>query len=373
MKLLILFSVLSTSALLHAADNAAPSCHDGGSKMVHDVAPAAEVTEPPKITTTRGKRGEYIRTITFGGMHIHGLQPSMRGPWARAYLKLFETSESPDVWITGYRAEVLDKNGVASQEFMCHTNLDLATVLPDGGHTTDHSQLSISQGQEDLAFPAGFGLKLTNAADKTMDLNAMVLNNNYADLDKEVKFKAQVTYLSDKQAKLRGLKPLEQTAVYSVCTMDPAPGQPKQTPCATATEEEIEKDSDGRRVTGHWLVPPGHQEITSDVTAQLALKGNTRAHYIWMHVHPFATSLALRDVTSNKMVWQGKVQGSGKLAVVKKTDRYISSKGLELFKDHKYELTSVYDNPTDQTADAMAALWMYVEPATADKALAQKN
>ena len=36
-----------------------------------------------------------------------------------------------------------------------------------------------------------------------------------------------------------------------------------------------------------------------------------------------------------------------------------SEKGLALYKDHRYEFVSIYQNPLDHDVDAMSALWMY--------------
>lgn len=336
----------------------AASCHKGGAETIAgSSAFFREPTGEVKSVDSKGPNGEFVKVVTFQGMPLKGLNPSMMGPWSRTYFKLLPSQESPSVWITGYRAEVQDEKGSASQEFMCHTNLDVVRMGKDG-EEYEHSQLSISQGQKEIQLPKGFGLKIDNGPLKKIDLMVMVLNNNYPDLDKKLNFKSTITYFSEAQAKAKGLKALEQTSVFIECDMDkPQPGQ--KTPCHTATTGEILTDEKGGRRTGHWLVPPGRQQISMDVTSQLALTADTKLHYIWMHVHPYAKSLELKDTTTGKTVWRGEARGDKKLAVVHETDHYVSETGLPVFKNHKYEFSAVYDNPTHHDVDAMASLWMY--------------
>src|SRR5581483_11644941 len=42
-------------------------------------------------------------------------------------------------------------------------------------------------------------------------------------------------------------------------------------------------------------------------------------------------------------------------------DELVSLDGIELYKDHKYELVSVYDNPTKQNVDSMASMYFGAE------------
>ena len=42
--------------------------------------------------------------------------------------------------------------------------------------------------------------------------------------------------------------------------------------------------------------------------------------------------------------------------------RSLSTTGCPAYKDHDYELTTVYDNRTDHDIDAMTAMRLYVHP-----------
>ena len=44
------------------------------------------------------------------------------------------------------------------------------------------------------------------------------------------------------------------------------------------------------------------------------------------------------------------------------TDSYSSTTGFPIYKNHDYELITVYDNPTGHDIDAMAVLRLYVQP-----------
>ena len=43
-----------------------------------------------------------------------------------------------------------------------------------------------------------------------------------------------------------------------------------------------------------------------------------------------------------------------------KVDYYSSEKSIPVYKDHEYELISVYNNPTKKTFDAMAIMYFYL-------------
>jgi cyclophilin family peptidyl-prolyl cis-trans isomerase len=342
-----------------AAQQSDPAGHEAGGMMASP--PAARTDSPVSISDRLDTAGQRVRTVLFRDLHIDRVYPSMHGPWAQRTFKL--APESPRVWLTGYRAEVLDGGtGRASQEFMCHTNLDLVgTASAPPELRQGRAQLSISQGQTELRFPRGFALPLDNDASREVRLTAMVLNSNYPGLDRRFDFKSTVRYLDDAAARQRGYRPLFQTSVYTVCPTEPPTGAGDQTPaCEPATPWEVHDGPYARRQTGHWLVPPGRQVITHDVTAQLNLPYDTTVHYIWVHLHPYGQRMELRDTTTGQMVWTGRARNHPRKALLLSTDHYASTEGIRLYKDHRYALTTVYDNRSGKRVTAMAALWMYL-------------
>jgi hypothetical protein len=71
-------------------------------------------------------------------------------------------------------------------------------------------------------------------------------------------------------------------------------------------------------------------------------------------VHPYSESLELRDLTTDTTVWKSFHGQHAQQIGVSWIDYYSSEQGLPFYKDHDYELISVYNNPTAQNSDAMA-------------------
>ncbi len=342
----------------------APSCHpnEGGAPMPEHLPTSA--TDPTVVPTDKPvvseqgvtPAGQHYKVLTFKGMKIDKLYPSMRGPWTRAYLTL--APDQPHLWITGYRAEVLDgENGKASQEFMCHTKFDQVAASYAASQRGYQSFFVISQGQDEIRFPEGFGLRVDNSSDYRYDLNVMVLNNNYPDIKRKLDFKATVTYMEDQEAKKRGVIPLTIVATTIFCPMDPKTTAPGEEICRPASPGEMQGPNGS---TGHWFVPPGRHKYHQVLTLPLAR--DTTVHYIMAHLHPHAESVELRDLTANQSVWKGKTLNDPDPAksLLLKTDNFSSVKGEPLYKNHKYELVAVYNNPTQKDIDAMASFWIYV-------------
>jgi hypothetical protein len=128
-------------------------------------------------------------------------------------------------------------------------------------------------------------------------------------------------------------------------------------PNATASSADY-VDPQGRKMTGHWIVPPGHQVNRSDVTWFMNLPFDTRLHYAAVHLHPFAQELILRDTTTNSDFFRAKATNPMSGIGLSRVDRFISVEGLLLYKSHKYEIVSVYDNPTNENADSMASIFL---------------
>ena len=108
-------------------------------------------------------------------------------------------------------------------------------------------------------------------------------------------------------------------------------------------------------------MPPGKQVNTSDVTWFLNLPYDTKVHYAVVHLHPFAQSLTLRDTTTNSDIVIAKAKNPNRGLGLEHVDDFTSIAGVPLYKDHKYELTSVYDNPTQQNVDSMASIFLALD------------
>ena len=88
---------------------------------------------------------------------------------------------------------------------------------------------------------------------------------------------------------------------------------------------------------------------------------DTTIHYIAVHLHPFAESLTLRDVTTGETVLASKAENRPERIGLARVDQIASAKGITLHKDHQYELVSAYNNTTGQNRTAMAVMYLYVE------------
>ena len=136
-------------------------------------------------------------------------------------------------------------------------------------------------------------------------------------------------------------------------------------------------DPKGRHMTGHWVVPPGRQVNSSDITWFMNLPFNSRLHYAAVHLHPFAESLSIKDVTTGQMVLRSQAVNPPEGVGLTHVDTFTSVPGIPLLKDHEYELVSVYNNTTPNNADSMASVFLglddpeFVKPTAA--ALAKRS
>ena len=119
-------------------------------------------------------------------------------------------------------------------------------------------------------------------------------------------------------------------------------------------------DAQGRKFTGHWVVKPGREVNQTLVTKILELPYDTTIHYIAVHLHPFAESLELRDLTAGAVVFKSSTRQFPDRIGLAHVDSFSSVEGIPIYKDHEYELVSVYQNITDQDQDSMAVMNLYM-------------
>ena len=122
----------------------------------------------------------------------------------------------------------------------------------------------------------------------------------------------------------------------------------------------IWEDPFGKKFSGHWEVPPGKQINHTNVTAYLNIPFDTRVHYIAVHLHPFAESLELRDITANKSVYTSYARNRNDKIGLEHVDYYSSVEGMPVYRDHQYELVTVYNNTSGEMQDSMAVMFLYL-------------
>ncbi|MGK0486258.1 MAG: hypothetical protein ACJAYI_001767, partial [Myxococcota bacterium] len=119
-------------------------------------------------------------------------------------------------------------------------------------------------------------------------------------------------------------------------------------------------DPFGRVFSAHWQVEPGRQVNSTPVTEFLEISYDTTVHYVSVHLHPFAQSLSLRDLTTGETVLHAEATSIDTGIGLKHVETITSEEGVRIFADHKYELVSVYENTTDQMQDSMAVMFLYL-------------
>lgn len=306
---------------------------------------------------------------------------SMMGPQSTQEIRLLEGEEGGEpelLWITGYEARMVGPDGETplSQEFMCHSNLDFDPQLHNrlfaDAKALTSRLFTLSQGQLEIEFPEGFGIPILSS--EPLSLTTQVLNLNPRGEALEVRHKVTVRFARDRDVE-GPLKPLFVQGVYGLVALEEAPpaergrhfgvagGEEEHGPgCLVGTNaaDHEYRDAFGRRFTGHWVVKPGREVNRTLVTHLLNLPFDTTAHYIAVHLHPFAESLELRDRTTGETVFKSHVRPAEKGIGIAHVDYFSSAEGLPLYRDHEYELVSVYHNTTGEDQDSMAVMNLYL-------------
>lgn len=309
---------------------------------------------------------------------------SMMGPWEQQEVRLAQDIDDDALlFITGYRAVMVGADGETSmpQDFMCHSNLDI-DVARHGeimGPSTGFSPrlFTLSQGQLEVRFPPGFGIPVR--ASEAMSLTTQVLNLNNQTAD--VRHRIAIEYVTDTETG-GAMRPLLPAAAYGLALLEgdsghfgvATPDQEVHGPgClveATASDHAYE-DGLGRTFSGHWQVPPGRQENRTLVTQLMRVPYETTIHYIAVHLHPFAESLELRDLTEDRTLFRSEAQNYEDRIGLANVDYLASVEGIPVYPDHEYELLSVYDNSSSEMQDSMAVMYIYLRDLETEKRLSE--
>jgi cyclophilin family peptidyl-prolyl cis-trans isomerase len=259
---------------------------------------------------------------------------------------------------------------------MCHVNLDLDAALHKEifrwKKNVNSRILTLSQGQLSVTFPPGFGMPIMS--NEPLLLTTQVLNHNIENPNLEVRHRVTFEYARDREL-ATPMTPLFNSGIYGMALIEGRDGifgkaaddtadhgnsclMRPQAP--NAMSGSLYKDGEGRTFTGHWIVRPGREVNHTNVTRLLDIPFDTTLHYAAVHLHPFAESLELRDLTTNQSIFRSIAKGPrGKVGLTRVTS-FSSSEGVTLHKDHEYELISVYNNTTKKDQDSMAV--MYLSP-----------
>jgi hypothetical protein len=313
---------------------------------------------------------------------------SMEGPGGVQKIYLGDPNRPPELlWITGIRTEMVGEDGTTAQlpELMCHLNVDLDPAFHQAmfniSRPVGARLITLSQGMLSAKVPDGFGFPVSS--NEPLMLFTQVLNLNIEKPNNmKVRHRVTIDYVRDRDVVTpmkplfnvgaSGMVQLDNNPIALTTSMNNAPAGAQQqgqghngtsclsgarAPQAAASSADY-VDPEGHKLTGHWIVPPGHQVNHSDVTWFMNLPYDTRLHYAAVHLHPFAAELTLRDVTANKDIFVAKATNPMNAVGLTRVDRFSSPEGVMLYKSHKYEIISVYDNPTHENADSMASVFL---------------
>jgi len=322
--------------------------------------------------------------------NITKIYKSMEGPYELQQVYLGDRNKPELLWVTSIRTDIVQEDGhtPANSQFMCHMNVDINpathSALLGEQHTPTMRLFTLSQGVFSANLPAGFGFPIISS--EPLSINTQVLNHNvHNPKNIRIRHKVTIEYIRDADLKtpMRAVTPAaasgmvmlgegkKENPIALIDSMGGSMGSMKgsehgpsclvapRAPNSSAGADYV--DPQGHKMTGHWVVPPGHQVNHSDVSWFLGLPYDTKIHYAVVHLHPFATSLTLRDATENRDIWTAKASGPEKGIGLAHVDTLTSVEGIPLYKNHKYELISVYDNPTKTNADSMASMFFAVE------------
>lgn len=308
--------------------------------------------------------------------HIDRIYPSMTGPWSQTKVTLLDQPRPELVWITGAEVEMLDSQGGKRMpdEFMCHANFDLDsanyTQVMGLSKSLDGRLFTLSQGQLSVRFPKGMGIPIRS--DFPLDLVTQALNLNVQDANFNVRHHVTLHFVRDVDTDGKMI-PLYESGVSSQVSLEGQPiafdimdhGTGTQVagmciPGQQAIAGDEGEDRYGRRFTGHWVVPPGRQVNRTRCTSIMNVPDDTRIYAIAVHLHPYAESLELRDVSESRTIFRSEARNYQDKVGLEHIECMTSVEGVPVYANHEYEMISTYNNTSDANADSMAVMYLYL-------------
>ena len=285
-------------------------------------------------------------------------------------------------WVKGFKAEVLDENGkvMPAGEFICHVNVDVDPaernrIFTDGQRCLTSRILTITQGQTDITFPEGFGVPV--ASDEHWRIVFQTANRT-CDQHRRIKLRLKVYMIPDHDL-VRPITPLAWYVPFIEVVIDknspeiiqkeksecpPCMGSGRGVNAPNAVATSVRADDFGRKITGHWVVPPGEQTWSSMVRDSGFSDKPRLVHAVWSHVHPCTKSISLVKVSPDprEAIFTATCQTDVEHGLrVKNIDYIYSKEGITLPANSNYEVDITYNNPTGQPLDSMGTLGIFFE------------
>ena len=326
----------------------------------------------------------YVANLNSPSLLVDGIYNSMKGPVA---YKMFLLDENEDelYWVTGLDVKAnskYDSKG-SSDDLICHVNLYHSPVehfSRMGMEERIDIQLSqlitLTKGGLFFEFPEGFGYPLYS--NEKIYVGSQVLNLNLKNPLFTVDYDFKLKYIKDKEKRL---KPLYMRYVVLVLPYDAAnekindiikknESEDEKVRCAIPRGENHGYNSfDEKRVptTAFWIVPKGKHTYRSNFTKVLALDTIETVHKINTHVHPYATSLEIRDITADSTIFKSIITNHKDRIGIDSITSFSSVKGVKMYPDHEYELVEEVDNTSGKESEMMASMFLYFYDHKLDK------
>ncbi|WP_130736886.1 hypothetical protein [Flavobacterium sp. J27] len=309
---------------------------------------------------------------------IDGIYKSMEGPKSSRYIQLSQDDDL--LWITGFEVEAIDAktNASISKDFICHMNVDINDI---NYYTNWHLEnrigkqyprlTSLSNGFEKYSYPEGFGIPIKG--NDYLYITSQALNHNYTSIFKKIKHEVTITY----QKYDGSQKPLLSKTVFIQLPYNKNnpfeeslnAGSNQCIPVETKNHSYMDKE--GNMLSGHWVVPKGKNSYHSNINEQLDLRDSLRLHFAAIHVHPFATSIALYDKKENKVLFKSAISNyKDKTGLIEVTP-FSSKEGIWLYKNHDYELRLEVNNTSETNQDMMGSMFLFFYDQELDEKIKQ--
>ncbi len=339
----------------------------------HRVAATPQAPISPEAIVTRSPGKLDVLSPVY---EIDRVYRSMTGPWSRTDVTLCDSPAPELLWITGCQVEMVNEqaNEKMPDQFMCHVNLDIDVDKHKQrfGLTRDRDErlFTLSQGQLEVHFPPGYGIPVMS--DEIVSVNTQVLNLNWPNQSFEVRHHVTIEYTRDQDRQATAMRPVMQSGVVGLVSLE---GREvafdsnellhgKCTSCCAPGKKAVDWaegiDSYAHRFSNHWIIKPGRSEYRTRATSSLNLANDATIHTIAVHVHPYAESLELRDLTSGQSIFVSHATNLTDLVGLDHVDSLSSPAGVPVFKDHEYELIAVYNNTSSEDQDSMAIMFVYL-------------
>jgi cyclophilin family peptidyl-prolyl cis-trans isomerase len=286
-------------------------------------------------------------------------------------------------WLKGVRIDLLDENNrlLPTAEFFCHLNIDVDTgfrnrEFPEGERCMSARLFTLTQGQTEILFPKGYGVPV--ASDEKLRCIFQAANRT-TDEHRRIKQRLTLYLIPDKQL-LEPITALNWYTPFMAVVVDKNSEDAlakeaidcslclptsKGVTAPNAVNDAVENDSFGRKVSGHWVIPPGKTSWTGTIRDYKFQDKPRIAHLIWSHVHPLCTEFSLVNLDANGQannLYTATCRSRTSPGVqLEHIDLFSSSQGIRLAANRPYELEIKYDNPTKAGLDSMATMGIFCE------------